>query len=50
MRAVNLLTPETALAQKGSSAPRPSAMETPGGVGAFILLGALALIVAGVAG
>ena len=50
MRAVNLLTPEMRSSQKGSGAPRPSAMTTPGGVGAFALLGALALIVAGVAG
>ncbi len=50
MRAVNLLTPELRSSQKGSSAPRPAAMTTPGGVGAIALLGALALIVAGVAG
>jgi Tfp pilus assembly protein PilN len=50
MRAVNLLTPELRSAQKGSSAPRPSVLETSGGVGAFALLGALALIVAAVAG
>ena len=50
MRAVNLLTPELRSAQKGSGASRPSAMETPGGLGAFIVLGALALFVAGVAG
>jgi Tfp pilus assembly protein PilN len=50
MRAVNLLTPELRSAQKGSSAPRPSAMETSGGLGAFIVLGALALCVAFVAG
>ena len=50
MRAVNLLTPEMRSSQKGSSAPRPAAMTTPGGVGAIALLGALALIVAGVAG
>jgi Tfp pilus assembly protein PilN len=50
MRAVNLLTPELRSAQKGSGAPRPSAMETSGGIGAFALIGALALIVAAVAG
>jgi Tfp pilus assembly protein PilN len=50
MRAVNLLTPEMRSSQKGSSAPRPAAMTTPGGVGAIALLGALALFVAGVAG
>ena len=50
MRAVNLLTPELRSSQKGSGAPRPSAMDTKGGLGAFILLGALALVVAGVAG
>jgi Tfp pilus assembly protein PilN len=50
MRAVNLLTPELRSSQKGSAAPRPSAMTTSGGIGAFVLLGALALIVAGVAG
>ena len=50
MRAVNLLTPELRSAQKGSGAPRPSAMETKGGLGAFIVLGVLALVVAGVAG
>jgi Tfp pilus assembly protein PilN len=50
MRAVNLLTPEMRSSQKGSSAPRPAATSTPGGVGAIALLGALALIVAGVAG
>jgi Tfp pilus assembly protein PilN len=50
MRAVNLLTPELRSSQKGSGAPRPSAMTTSGGIGAFAVLGALALIVAGVAG
>src|SRR3954447_12181826 len=50
MRAVNLLTPELRSSQKGSNAPRPSAMTTSGGIGAFVLLGALALMVAGVAG
>ena len=50
MRAVNLLTPDLRSAQKGSGAPRPSAMDTTGGIGAFIVLGALALFVAGVAG
>ena len=50
MRAVNLLTPELRSSQKSSGAPRPSAMDAKGGMGAFIMLGALALIVAGVAG
>src|SRR3954465_15739480 len=50
MRAVNLLTPEMRSSQKGSSAPRPAAMTTPGGIGAIAVLSALALIVAGVAG
>ena len=50
MRAVNLLTPELRSAQKGPGASRPSAMETSGGLGAFIVLGVLALCVAGVAG
>jgi len=50
MRAVNLLTPELRSAQKGSAASRPSAMETSGGLGAFVVLGALALCVAAFAG
>src|SRR4051812_24602496 len=50
MRAVNLLTPELRSSQKGSGAPRRSALTTSGGIGSFVLLGALALIVAGVAG
>jgi Tfp pilus assembly protein PilN len=50
MRAVNLLTPELRSSQKGSGVPRPSALTTTGGIGAFVLLGALALMVAGVAG
>lgn len=50
MRAVNLLTPELRSSQKGTGAPRPSALSTSGGIGAFVVLGALALIVAGVAG
>ena len=50
MRAVNLLTPELRTAQKGSGAPRKSAMTTSGGLGAMVVLGALALVVAGVAG
>src|SRR3954447_15494762 len=48
MRAVNLLTPELRSAQKGAT--KPSAMETSGGLGAFIVLGALALCVVFVAG
>ena len=50
MRAVNLLTPELRSSQKGSSAPRASLLDTKGGLGAYIVLGALALVVAGVAG
>jgi Tfp pilus assembly protein PilN len=50
MRAVNLLTPELRSSQKGSSAPRPSVMTTSGGIGAMVVLGALALTVAGLAG
>ena len=50
MRAVNLLTPELRSAQKGSGARRPSAVETKGGLGALVVLGVLALCVAGVAG
>ena len=50
MRAVNLLTPELRSSQKGSGTPRPSAMTTSGGIGAFAVLGALVLIVAGLAG
>ncbi|MEO8690768.1 MAG: PilN domain-containing protein [Solirubrobacteraceae bacterium] len=50
MRAVNLLTPELRSAQKGSGAAKPSPMETSGGIGAFALLGALALCVVAVAG
>jgi Tfp pilus assembly protein PilN len=49
MRAVNLLTPELRSPRKGSGAPRPSAMETSGGIGALVVLGALALCVAAVA-
>jgi Tfp pilus assembly protein PilN len=50
MRAVNLLTPEMRTSQKGSSAPRPAAISTPGGIGAIAVLGVLALLVVGVAG
>jgi Tfp pilus assembly protein PilN len=50
MRAVNLLTPELRSAQKGTGAPKASVMETSGGIGAFAVLGALALCVAAVAG
>jgi Tfp pilus assembly protein PilN len=52
MRAVNLLTPDLRSAPKGkgSNMPGPSAMETPGGIGAFVLMGALALCVAALAG
>jgi Tfp pilus assembly protein PilN len=48
MRAVNLLTPDQRSTPKGSSGP--SAVEAPGGIGALVLLGALALCVAGLAG
>ena len=48
MRAVNLLTPDQRSTPKGSSGP--SAVDAPGGIGAFVLLGALALCVAGLAG
>lgn len=50
MRAVNLLTPELRSAQKSSGPSRPSVMETSGGLGAFVVLGVLALCVAAVAG
>jgi Tfp pilus assembly protein PilN len=50
MRAVNLLTPDLRSAPKGKGASGPSALETPGGIGAFVVLGALALVVAAVAG
>jgi len=50
MRAVNLLTPELRSAQKGSGTPRASVMESSGSLGAFALIGALALCVVAVAG
>src|SRR5215208_3024844 len=50
MRAVNLLTPDLRSAPKGKGSSGPSAMEAPGGIGAFVLLGALALSVAALAG
>jgi Tfp pilus assembly protein PilN len=50
MRAVNLLTPDLRSAPKGKGASGPSALEAPGGIGAFVVLGALALVVAAVAG
>jgi Tfp pilus assembly protein PilN len=50
MRAVNLLTPELRSAPKGKGSSGPSAMDSPGGIGAFVLLGALALSVAALAG
>jgi Tfp pilus assembly protein PilN len=50
MRAVNLLTPELRSASSGKGSSGPSALEAPGGIGAFILLGALALCVAALAG
>src|SRR3954451_16803893 len=50
MRAVNLLTPEMRSAPKGKGPSGPAATETPGGIGAFVVLGALALVVAALAG
>jgi len=50
MRAVNLLTPELRTAPDGKGSSGPAEPVTPGGIGAFMLLGALALIVAGLAG
>ena len=50
MRAVNLLTPDLRSASSGKGSSGPSALEAPGGIGAFILLGALALCVAALAG
>ena len=50
MRAVNLLTPDQRSAPKGKASERPAVQDAPGGIAAFVLLGALALCVAGVAG
>ena len=50
MRAVNLLTPDQRVAPKGKSPHGPAAPAAPGGLAAFVLLGALALCVVGVAG
>jgi Tfp pilus assembly protein PilN len=50
MRAVNLLTPDLHHAPKGKSSSGPPGLNAPGGIAAFVLLGALALCVAGVAG
>jgi Tfp pilus assembly protein PilN len=50
MRAVNLLTPDLRSAPKGKGSGGPSIAETPGGIGAFVLIGALVLCVAGLAG
>ena len=50
MRAVNLLTPDLRSAPKGKGSGGPSVAETPGGIGAFVLIGALVLCVAGLAG
>src|SRR4051795_3998427 len=50
MRAVNLLTPDLRSAPKGKGSSGPAAMDAPGGIGAFVLLGALALVVAALAG
>jgi Tfp pilus assembly protein PilN len=47
MRAVNLLTPELRTTSKVAGAP--AVMDSRGGLGAFVLLGALALCVAGIA-
>jgi Tfp pilus assembly protein PilN len=50
MRAVNLLTPDQRVAPKGKSSSGPAGLNAPGGIAAFVLLGALTLCVAGVAG
>src|SRR3954451_10711152 len=50
MRAVNLLTPDLRSAPKGKGSSGPAALDAPGGLGAFALLGVLALCVAAVAG
>jgi Tfp pilus assembly protein PilN len=50
MRAVNLLTPDLRSAPTGKGSSGPAAMDAPGGIGAFVLLGALALCVAALAG
>ena len=50
MRAVNLLTPDQRSAPKGKGSSGPSGVDAPGGIGAFVLLGALALSVAALAG
>jgi Tfp pilus assembly protein PilN len=50
MRAVNLLTPDQRSAPKSKGSSRAAAMDAPGGIGAFMLLGVLALCVAGLAG
>jgi Tfp pilus assembly protein PilN len=50
MRAVNLLTSDQRSAPKGKGSNRPAVMEAPGGIGAIVVLGALALCVAALAG
>src|SRR3954469_6267996 len=50
MRAVNLLTPELHSAPNGKDASGPAGLDRPGGIGAFVVLGALALVVAALAG
>jgi Tfp pilus assembly protein PilN len=50
MRAVNLLTPDLRSAPTGKGSSGPAAMDAPGGIAAFVLLGALALCVAALAG
>jgi len=50
MRAVNLLTPDLRSAPKGKGSSGQAVMEAPGGIGAIVLLGALALCVAALAG
>src|SRR3954463_3311965 len=50
MRAGNLLTPEMRSTPKGTSASAPTGRDTSGGIGAFVVLGALALVVAALAG
>ena len=50
MRAVNLLTPDLRSAPKGKGSSGPSVTDAPGGIGAIVVLGALALCVAALAG
>ena len=50
MRAVNLLTPDLRSAPKGKGSSGPSVTDAPGGIGAIVVLSALALCVAALAG